>query len=131
MSTIDQFYLRDTKFIADFEQNATGDLIETFGLANVKEALIRRFMTVKGALIHRPEYGASIPLYQNAPQTLDTRRKIANEINEQALLDSRVEEVLGVGIQFTDQAPEKTVITVRAKLVGYGEEPITFRPFGE
>jgi hypothetical protein len=69
--------------------------------------------------------------YQNAPATLDTKRKLALEIQEQFLRDVRVESVDGVTMETDDFSPEKTTIKVTVSLVGYGETEMEFQPFGE
>jgi phage baseplate assembly protein W len=131
MADIEEIYLTDIKHEDDFERNSSGNLELISGLDNVKAALFRRLITSKGTIIHRPEYGVGIKDYQNAPATLDTKRKLALEIQEQFLRDVRVESVDGVTMETDDFSPEKTTIKVTVSLVGYGETEMEFQPFGE
>jgi phage baseplate assembly protein W len=132
MAINEEFYLRDVAFDSDYVQAENeGDLSDIVGVENVRQALMRRFVTIKGSLIHRPDYGASLKLYQNAPTSLAKQRELALQLEEQALRDPRVESVLGVSINVNDREPEKTTIIARVKLVGYGETALSFQPFGE
>lgn len=132
MAQIEEYYLTDVKFLIDYEKEESGgDLIKISGVENVRQALLRRWFTVRGTLIHRPEYGAGVKSYQNSIGTLSTRRKLALDIQEQSLRDPRVEEVIGVAFSSEDGTPEKTIISVRVKLVGYGEVTIASQPLGD
>ena len=130
MASINDTLLKDIAFKSDFIKTATGDLDTVEGLANLKEALFRRLITVKGSLIHRPDYGVGIKLFQNGINNFENRRKIAGLIEEQFLQDTRVEKVLGVSIENNNSNPDLTKISVRVKVVGYGETGFDFIPFG-
>jgi hypothetical protein len=130
MADINEFYKTDIAFKSDFVKTAAGDLDIISGVENVKEALFRRLITVKGSLIHRPDYGVGIKLFQGSMNSLPKQRQITNLIQEQFIRDSRVDEVLGVSINYSDKEPQKVTIHVRVKLVGYGEQNLSFLPFG-
>jgi hypothetical protein len=131
MATITEAYLKDVAFDDDYSISETGDLATVEGLENVKQALFRRYVTTKGTLAHRPNYGAGLKEFQNSVATLKSKLEMTNRIEEQSLRDPRVEKVLGVGFESDDGTPEKTKIFVRIKLIGYGEVIFTYQPFGE
>lgn len=132
MASAEEIYLCDLKHNTDFaRRDGTGDLATIAGLANLKNALLRRLVTEPGSLVHRPEYGVGIKRYQNAPATLSNKRELALRISDQFRRDSRVEDVLGVQILIDDAKPSYSTIIVRVKIVGYGEGSFDFQPFGE
>jgi len=122
MTTINEALLKDIKHVKDYViRDGTGDLDTIEGLDNMKQALLRRLITEKGAIIHRPDYGVGLKQFQNAPNRLDDRRQLALRINEQFLEDDRVQEVLGVQVNSEDLTPDQVTIVVRVLVVGYGE----------
>jgi phage baseplate assembly protein W len=129
MSSIVDTYKKDLAFKNDYVKTATGDLDTIEGISNVTQALFARLITIKGTLVHRPDYGVGIKNYQNSISSLDTQRKIASEINEQFLRDPRVEKVVGVSINYRDKTPENVEISVKVKLIGYGDTTLSFLPF--
>lgn len=123
MSTIDDLYKVDI----DFNPTATGDFDTISGVKNVEKSLERRLLTVPGSLVHKPGYGVGVKLYLNDINKLSTKRKLALAIQEQFVLDERVEKVLGVSIS-TDQSNTSMVnIIVRVQLVGLGEQSFTYQ----
>jgi phage baseplate assembly protein W len=123
-------YRSDIAFEGDLVATATGDIDLVDGLGNVKAALYRRLLTIPGSLIHRPNYGVGIKLYQNSVNTLATRRKIATAIEEQFLLDDRVKSVDGISFEFDDNQSGQILIKISLTLVGYDEaQTLTFIPF--
>lgn len=131
MASITETYLRDVAFDDDYVLSESGDLSTIEGIENVRQALFRRYITTKGSLAHRPNYGAGLKEFQNSVATLKSKLEMSNRIEEQSLRDPRVEKLLGVGFETDDTSPEKTKIFVRLKLVGYGEVTFTYLPFGE
>jgi hypothetical protein len=131
MATIEETLGTDLAHISDLKKSATGDLDKLSGLANVEAALFHRLITEPGTLIHRPNYGVGIKQYQNGPNTLSSQRQLALRIQEQFIQDDRVEAVLGVSVKSEDTSPHKVILTVRVKIVGYGEAALQFTPFGE
>lgn len=131
MATIEELMQTDLAFGEDYSVTPTGDIDTIKGLANVKQALFHRLTTEQGSLIHRPTYGVGLKQYQNAPNTLASKRSLALKIQEQFLQDDRIEEVTGISINSDDLSPSKVVIVVRVKVKGYDEDKMTFIPFGE
>jgi phage baseplate assembly protein W len=131
MATAEEIYGKDIAHKSDYIVTPTGDLDTIAGLENVKDALLRRLVTTPGSLIHRPNYGVGIKSYQNAPSSLAYQRELAGKIKEQFELDPRVDEVLGVAVDYDDLEPQKVLIKVRLNLVGYGETAMNFIPFGD
>lgn len=131
MASIIEVLKKDIAHKADYLVSPSGDLDSLTGLDNVKNALFHRLVTQPGSLVHRPTYGVGIKSFQNAPNTIETQRRIALRIKEQFEQDPRVEEVLGVRVESGDLTPENIKIIVRVKLSGYEEVTTTFIPFGE
>lgn len=129
MPTINEVLKTDLAFTDDFFATAAGDFDVVSGLANLKEAILRRILTRPGTIVHRPTYGVGLGDFQNAPLTLSVKRQLANRIREQITLDPRVEEVLSVSVASEDDyAPETVKIGVRCKVVGYGESEFSYTP---
>lgn len=131
MANIDETLFTDLAHIGDLKVTPAGDLDVLTGLANVKNALYHRLITEPGTLVHRPNYGVGLGQYQNAPNSLATQRQLALRIQEQFTQDPRVESVTGVKVESDDLSPFKITITVRVKIVGYGESELKLTPFGE
>lgn len=131
MALLDELMGTDFAHKRDYLATATKDFDRITGLENYKNALFHRLVTVKGTLIHRPDYGVGIQLFQNAPASLGNDRKIASLIQEEFMKDPRTESVISVSIDRDSDRPEKTVIVVRVKPIGYDEAQLEFIPFGE
>lgn len=131
MALIDEIMRTDFAHKRDYSPTATADFDKLTGIENYKNALFHRLVTVKGSLIHRPDYGVGIQLFQNAPTTIGNDRKIASLIQEEFMKDPRTEEVLAVSISRDDKTPENMKIIVRVKPIGYDEALVEFIPFGE
>lgn len=121
----------DIAHFSDLQRSATGDLDLVSGLANLKNALLHRLVTVPGSLVHRPEYGVGIPLYQGRINSYSTQREIALRIQEQFARDSRVQSVAGVLFEVNQASPDKLKIIVRVVAIGYDEATMSFTPFAE
>ena len=121
-------YGKDIAFKEDLIRTASGDFETVEGIANLKEALFRRLVTVPGSLVHRPDYGVGVKLFQNALNSLDNRRKLALRIREQYARDPRVQSINGISIEADDNQEGMIKITVRVQPVGYGEQVMTFTP---
>lgn len=131
MAELDEFYLTDLVHSGTLLESASGDLETITGLTNLQQALFHRLITIRGSLIHRPEYGVGIKQYQNAVGSLATQRKIAAEIDEQFRQDFRVQDVLSVNIVQDKNESGKFTVTVKVQTAGYTEAALTFKPFGE
>lgn len=131
MADITEVLGTDLAHSKDLVRSSTGDLDTINGLANLKQALFHRLITVPGSLVHRPLYGVGIQTYQNAVNSLATQRQLALRIQEQFEEDPRVEAVTNVRVLNTNLRPELVTLVVAVKVVGYGEDAMTFTPFGE
>jgi phage baseplate assembly protein W len=130
MALIDEVLLVDLDHNGDLV-DAAGDLTAISGLENMKQAIIRRIMTKKGSLIHRPDYGCSLESLQNAPTTLATKERFVQELVNQFKNEPRVDKITQVSIINADGSPEKITIIVKVRLVGYDEVAVSIQPFGE
>jgi hypothetical protein len=115
----------DLSFFAD----SSGDIGYLNGLQNLQRALFRRLVTVPGTLVHKPQYGIGVGLFQNAPNSFSIQQKLAALITDQFPQDPRVQSVSSVSITSEDGTPEMTKIVVTLVPVGYTEQPMTFMPF--
>lgn len=131
MSHLNGFLGKDIAFKSDFVLTASGDLDIIEGLDNLKESLFRRLMTSPGSVVHRPTYGIGIKNYQGALNSFSNQTKITNLIKQQFTEDPRIEQVLGVSFRSEDDKPDTLNILVRVSVKGYGEDLITFIPFGD
>lgn len=128
MALLNEFLRKDIKHRNDYELTPTGDLVLEDGLDNLRAALFRRLVTSPGSLVHRPFYGVGIKDFQNAPATIETKRKMANRIADNFQREDRIEAVKGVQIQFADDTPEIQVVKVRVEVRGFGEQVFLFQP---
>lgn len=132
MALLDEFYLKDLAHTGDLLASPSGDLQAVNGVANMRQALFRRLLTVPGSLVHRPNYGVGIKNFTNAPNSFDNQRKIANRIKEQFEQDFRVAEVVGVEISNPPTFPERLTIRTRVRLEGVDEDVnLEFKTFQE
>jgi len=69
MANIDETLGTDISHKKDFEKAPHGDIALIVGKPNLHSALLRRIVTEKGAVIHRPNYGCGLGKFQNAPMT--------------------------------------------------------------
>lgn len=130
MANLTETYLTDIKHHKDFIITTRGDLETISGIDNVKESILRCIMTVKGSIVHRPNYGVGLPNYQNGIASLGNQRKIAMDIQDQLELDPRIEEVISVNFDTEDLTPDLYTLNVKVNLIGYGELEMSFIPFG-
>lgn len=99
MSRIDEAFLQDLDFgIGDLSSAASGDIEQISGVANLKQRLFNRLITVKGTLAHRPNFGVGLPLWQNALSSIGKQRELASEVKIQFQEDEGVESVESVSI---------------------------------
>lgn len=119
----------DIYFRGDMRATAGGDLMLISGLANLKQALFNRLITVPGTLVGLPNYGVGIRQYQNAPNSFTLQQKLAALIEEQFLQDPRVMRVTSVAISSGDTTPQLAKIAVNIVPVGYTEQQMVFMPF--
>lgn len=131
MAELNDFLKRDIAHIGDLKKKATGDLDTLEGLRNVKNALFHRLMTRPGTLAHRPEYGVGLQDYQNGINSLSKQRQLALRIQTQFEQDPRVESVQSVAVDGYEDQPDLVKLIVRVQIRGYGENTLTFTPFGE
>lgn len=125
MATADEVYGRDLAFTTDFVRSASGDLDTISGLPNLKEAIIRRIMTVPGSVIHRPTYGVGLRNFVNNLNSIGIQQRLAASIREQLLQDPRIEKFLGLRVSESDTTAGLVTIVVRVQPVGYAELSVT------
>lgn len=121
----------DIAHSSDLQRSPTGDIALVSGLNNMRQALFHRLITVPGSLIHRPEYGVGMPLYQGRTNSPAVQREIALKIKEQFKRDPRVVNVTGVLFTNYDDNPAMLKISVRIQIVGYNEDVMDFTPFAD
>jgi phage baseplate assembly protein W len=121
----------DFAFTDDFQVSPTGDLDTVSGLVSMRAAILRRLLTKKGSLAHRPDYGIGLGDFQNAPMTLAMKRQLAQRIADQLPRDPDISSVESVSVTAEDNDPSNVKIKVVAKVLGYGEAGFEFTPFSE
>lgn len=125
---VEEVLLKDIKHLSDI-QKINGDILTVSGLENLKIALLHRLVTLKGSLIHRPEYGVGIQKWQNALNTIDNQRTIAAAIVENFERDPRVVSVQSVEIA-SNEDPSLVKINVKVIVVGRQEAvELNYLPF--
>jgi phage baseplate assembly protein W len=130
VADIEEILLRDLQHSKDLVAD-DGDLATLAGLANIKAAVLRRIMTTKGSVVHRPDYGCNLKALQNSPVTLAVKEKFAQELVDQFKNESRIEAITQVSFFNEDKSPEQLRIVVKFKVAGYGEASVEIVPFGE
>lgn len=126
MTTTADYYLRDLKFADDYVENGDGDIDLVDGLQNVKDRLFRRLITLKGSIVHRPNYGVGLKRYQNETITLQLRKFLTNEIKNQFQEEQFVESVKSVIINQGTENTSQLTINVNAVISGYQELVLEF-----
>lgn len=130
MSNINDSFLVDLLHNGDFSNNAKGDLKEISGRENLIQAIFHRLITVKGTIIHRPEYGVGVKLYQGVISTLEKQRELALKIRHQLLEDTRIESVDSVKfITENDYKSGTFVIHIKITALGVGAIDEQINPF--
>lgn len=130
MATAEELYGTDINHKSDYVRDSNGSLGTISGLDNYVNWVFRCIMTTPGTIVHRPNFGVGIKLYQNAIHNLDQRRSLSQKIADNLELDDRTQEVLGVRIEYTDDTPDSVKVTVRVKPVGLDEVTMQITPFG-
>ena len=113
----------------DFESSETGDISRIRGLDNLNQALLHRLITVKGSLVHRPDYGIGIQEWIGQITSFDKQRDLALRIKAQYLMDERVTAVSQVQFDTSDENPDLFLIFVKYSALGYTDIGDTFNPF--
>jgi phage baseplate assembly protein W len=129
MATITDAMLTDISLMGDMLISPSGDLQVITGLANFRQAIFHRLITVPGSLVHRPTYGCGIGNFQNCATSLQAQQKLAKIIMAQLPLDPRVQSVSGVSVTSEDGTPQMTTISISVTPVGYTEQKMNFTPF--
>ena len=118
-----RLFLRDLSFAGrELDVSHNGDIQLIEGVKNLRQALFHRLITVKGSLVHRPNYGIGIKQYQNRIARLDTQRELSLEIRKQFLEDPRVKTVDSISFQ---AKPDGSFI-VRYRIITVGLGELTF-----
>lgn len=130
MTTTEELLLRDFKHVSDILIE-DGDIQTVVGLENLRIALLHRLITIPGTLIHRPQYGVGVGLFQNALNTLDNQRLLATRIVENFGRDNRILEVEAVQV-IENEDPSLLQINVKVQIVGREDaQVLEFAPFAE
>jgi len=131
-NNIENNFLIDLKHDGDFSSSNTGDLQTIKGRANLRQAILNRLVTVPGSLVHRPEYGVGLKLFQGAISTLDKQRELTLLIQSQLLEDPRIESVDSVKFKAEDKFNAGNfIVTVKITATGIGQIEETISPFDQ
>ena len=129
VNNLEDNLLIDLFFNGDFGITKTGDLQEIRGKANLNQALFHRLVTVPGALVHRPDYGVGVKLFQGAISSLENQRDLALRIQDQFQQEDRVDSVTGVSFTPDEAQPDLFIVLVKYNAVAFGEIVDLFDPF--
>jgi phage baseplate assembly protein W len=116
-----QTFGTDLAFDSDLEVTPTGDLDTISGLANFREAVLRRIFTSPGSVIHRPNYGVGLKSYLNNINSLSRQQALLVALQTQLPLDPRVDSVTSLSVNSDDDTPGQVTIVVSVQPVGYTE----------
>ena len=103
--------------------NKEGDLKLAEGIDNLKQQLITRLGTPKGALLLHPEYGSNLLDYIGKRTTEEMLTEVSLEVQECLLSDFRVQGVESVQVVFRDHG-------VRVECTVHPIQPYSSFPLG-
>jgi len=78
--------------------DATGHLALVGGLANLRNALVRRLQTPRGYLPHHPEYGSLLKTFTGSPMDVPTLLSMRADVSRTLMQDPRVLGVSAVTV---------------------------------
>jgi phage baseplate assembly protein W len=132
VNNIDNNFLIDLHHDGDFSSGKTGDLKTIAGRANLRQAILNRLITVKGSIVHRPDYGVGLKLFQGALSTVEKQRELSLLIQAQLTEDPRIESVDSVKFEAdTDFRTGTFSVKVKITAAGIGEIEETISPFNQ
>lgn len=113
----------DIFFDGDYSITPAGDLAVVTGLDALRAAIYRRLLTRPGEFKLRPDYGVGVMDFVKKRRTQTTLDALRQRITDQLSLESRIQEVLDIGVERIDDGL-KVKVVVRA-----AGKALTFRPF--
>jgi phage baseplate assembly protein W len=128
MSRIEEALLIDLEF--GVSSSSSGDVERVSGMANIKQALFNRLMTVKGSLAHRPNYGVGVQNWLGGISSIERQRTLAEEIKSQFEQDPRVSSVESVKITPSIEDARVFIVSYRVNINGFGAFSDEVDPFG-
>ena len=124
---IEDTYLRDlNRTEGDYKASVSGDIESVTGMKNLEQSLLHRLITMPGTLIHRPDYGIGIQLWQNGPLTFEKKRQLAVRIDEQYRRDPRVVRIRQISIQGMPGDEFGIIVSVKLDAVALGTASFDF-----
>jgi len=130
LSNINDSFLVDLSHNGDFSNNEKGDIKTISGRDNLTQAIMNRLITTQGSIIHRPEYGVGLKLYQGVISSIDKQRELSLKIKEQLLQDTRIESIDSVKFsQVSDYQAGTFIVTLKITASGVGQIEESFNPF--
>lgn len=129
-NNIDNSFLQDLEHSGDFGPTETGDIKRISGKNNLRQAILHRLITVPGTIIHRPDFGVGIKLFQGVLNTLEKQRELALKIRQQLEEDDRIESVDSVQFTQSDDYRQGTfIVNVKITAAAIGELEESINPF--
>ena len=92
--------LEDTGWLTDENR----DIKQCKGIANLRQQLVIRLGTPKGALLLHPEFGSNITQFIGRKVTPELLTEVKLEVQECLLTDFRVDAVSGITARFSDRS---------------------------
>jgi phage baseplate assembly protein W len=105
---------------AELEGNLKGDLRTVRGIKNLKQALLIRFSTPLGSLLHHPDFGTLLQTLIGKKNTFENRQKIRVEIERTVRGDNRVKDITIESLDVKDRG----ALYVSLKIVAIGIDEI-------
>ena len=114
LSKVEENFKEDLLFNNDLESSVQGDIAKTNSFPNLKQAVLRRLLTVPGSFAFRPSYGVGLPLFQNELSSIDNQRELMHRIVDNFKSEPRIIELTGLKVV----PGEKTTIELSYRPVG-------------
>lgn len=87
--------------IGEFTVNNTGDIKTVSGISNLKQAILIKFATPYGSLLHHPDFGSHISEYIGRPDTIQVLQNMRDECTRTVLTDGRIQKVDFTTFEYT------------------------------
>jgi hypothetical protein len=116
-------YGKDIFFNGDFDVGPNGDYVLLSGKEAMRQAIYRRLMTRPGEYKLRPEYGVGVQDFVKKRRLASTLDELRQRTIDQLSLDTRISEVVDIGVDLIDDGIQ---LKVAVRLAG---ETLRFEPF--
>ena len=120
LARINENFKRDLYFDGDFDATNSGDLRQSDGLSNLRQAMLNRLLTIPGTIPHRPNYGVGITSFKGIVNSIENQIELMHRLQEQFEDEERIAEILG--LSFTPNENNPSEVTMRLTVRPVGQE---------